>query len=126
MSNNLEAGLAKAAIRGATRHVFVCIGPDCCKSREGEALWEYIKKRVKETGAKAMRTKAACLRICTDGPWVVIYPEGTWYGNVTPGRFERILQEHVLRGEPVLDWVVARNALEPAEGGPQERTAVEV
>ena len=65
---------AQAGIATAERHVFVCIGPDCCDSREGEALWEFIKQRVKETGLRAMRTKAACFRICAGGPWIVVYP----------------------------------------------------
>ena len=111
MSYDLKEGLEKAAIAGARRHLFVCIGPDCCRSRDGEILWEHIKRRVKDSGAKVMRTKAACFRICTGGPWIVVYPEGTWYGSVTPGRFDRIFQEHVLRGQPVREWLVAQNAL---------------
>ena len=109
--SNLREGLSKACIHGSRRHIFICIGPDCCKTRDGEATWEYIKKRIKETGLEAMRTKAACFRICTGGPWLVIYPDGTWYGRVTPHRFERILQEHLLRGQPVREWVVVQNSL---------------
>lgn len=111
MSHSLHEGLAKAGIHGARKHVFICIGPDCCKSREGEMVWEYIKKRIKETGLKVMRTKAACFRICTGGPWMVVYPEGIWYGSVTPRRFERILQEHLLGGQPVREWIVEQNSL---------------
>ena len=111
MSHKLQEGLAKAGIVGAQKHLFVCIGPDCCHTREGEALWGYIKSRVKETRLKVMRTKAACFRICTDGPWLVVYPDGIWYGRVTPARFERILQEHLIRGQPVREWIVERNAL---------------
>lgn len=111
MSHSLHEGLAKAGIHGARKHLFICIGPDCCKSREGEILWEIIKKRVKETGVKAMRTKAACFRICTGGPWMVVYPDGIWYGNMTPHRFERILQEHLLGGQPVREWIVEQNSL---------------
>lgn len=109
--SKLTEGLAKAGIDRAGRHLFLCIGPDCCAATAGEELWEYVKRRVRETGLPAMRTKAGCFRICTGGPWLVVYPEGTWYGAVTPERFEHILQEHLLGGKPVRDWVIARNAL---------------
>lgn len=111
MSSKLREGFAKAGVATAERHLFVCIGPDCCGSREGEILWEFIKKRVKETSLRAMRTKAGCFRICTGGPWLVVYPEGVWYGSVNPARFERILQEHLVRGTPVREWIVAENDL---------------
>jgi (2Fe-2S) ferredoxin len=111
MNDSIQAGLAKAGVATAQRHVFICIGPDCCDSREGEVLWEVIKRRVRETGLRAMRTKAACFRICAGGPWMVVYPDGAWYGAVTPERFERILQEHLIGGEPVREWLVARNSL---------------
>ena len=74
--SKLPDGLAKAGIAAATRHVFVCLGPDCCATAEGEVLWELVKRRVRETGLRAMRTKAGCFRICTGGPWLVVYPEG--------------------------------------------------
>lgn len=109
--SKLQDGLTKAGLAGAERHLFVCLGPDCCTSREGEALWETVKQRVKATGLRAMRTKAGCFRICTGGPWLVVYPEGVWYGAVTPERFERILHEHLLAGQPVREWVAAKNDL---------------
>jgi (2Fe-2S) ferredoxin len=79
-------------------------------------LWDFIKKRVKETGLRAMRTKAGCFRICAGGPWLVVYPEGTWYGAVTPLRFERILDQHLIRGEPVREWITATNHLGGGSG----------
>jgi (2Fe-2S) ferredoxin len=117
MNDPLQKGLEKAGIRNATRHLFLCIGPDCCDPGEGETLWELVKKRVRESGIQVMRTKAGCFRICTGGPWLVVYPEGIWYGEVSPVRFDRIFNEHVLGGQPVLDWVVIRNPLGSCAAG---------
>jgi (2Fe-2S) ferredoxin len=112
MKQDVEKGLSKAGIRNAQRHLFVCLGPDCChREKEGEPLWKHIKERLKQENVKIMRTKADCFRICAGGPWVVIYPEGTWYGEVTKERFDRILKEHILGGRPVEEWVAAQNAL---------------
>jgi len=117
--DDIQSGIAKAGIAGARFHLFICIGPDCCGTNEGLRTWDYVKQRIKDTGIRAMRTKAACFRICSGGPWLVVYPDGIWYGHLTPVRFERILQEHLLRGQPVEKWITARNPL----GTPQTPAA---
>jgi (2Fe-2S) ferredoxin len=100
--------LSRPGVASARRHVFVCIGPECCATAEGEALWELMKRRMKETSVPAMRTKAACLRVCTAGPWLVVYPEGIWYGGVTAEKFEVILQKHLLGGWAVEEWIAGQ------------------
>jgi (2Fe-2S) ferredoxin len=99
--------LPLAEIQKATRHVFLCIGPDCCDSSRHEALWDLLKAETRRLSVPALRTKAACLRICTDGPWMVVYPDGIWYGRLNAARLRRILHEHLERGRPVKEWVAA-------------------
>lgn len=97
----------------ARRHLFLCVGPDCCAEAEGLRTWEHLKGELKRCDIPALRTKAACLRMCTDGPWLVVYPEGVWYAHVTPERFDRIRREHLEGGVPVQEWVEAVTGVAP-------------
>lgn len=95
----------------ARHHLFLCVGPRCCTEADGLATWRHLKASLKEHGIPAMRTKAACLQRCVDGPWLVVYPDGVWYAQVTPERFDRIRREHLEGGVPVAEWVRATNRL---------------
>ena len=58
------------------------------------------------------RTKANCLRVCERGPIAVVYPDGVWYHSVTPEVVERIVEEHLIGGQAVTEFVLATDRLD--------------
>lgn len=102
--------MAEEQYKQYRKHVFVCTnqkpeGKPCCGDERGLALMESLRNMVKEQGLqKEIRVqKSGCLDCCSQGPAMVVYPEGVFYGGVQPEDLGQIFEEHLLA-----DQVVAR------------------
>jgi (2Fe-2S) ferredoxin len=104
---------------GVQHHLLLCATPTkalCGDPAVGAASWNRLKRLIRELGLEdphrpqgvVLRTKADCLRVCSDGPVLLIWPEGIIYGGVTPERIERIVHEHLIGGVPVAEWILRR------------------
>lgn len=92
------------------RHVLVCLNarpPEspkgCCSQKGSEALFDALKAMVKQRGLgdRVIVNRTNCLKHCSQGITVAVYPDNVWYARVQPSDLEEIFRSHLQEGRPV-------------------------
>jgi (2Fe-2S) ferredoxin len=90
------------------RHVLVCVNTrppgnskGSCGEKGSEALFEALKALVKARGWPIIVNRTNCLKHCSRGITVAVYPENVWYASVGLGDLEEICEKHLGGGLPV-------------------------
>ena len=122
-NNPLAESVKQLGLSSIERHIFLCCDqnkPKCCSKKDSLESWEYLKNRLKELNLDkptsenshcVFRTKADCLRVCIDGPILLIYPDGTWYRHAKPEVIEKIIQEHIINNHVVEEYLFHQHPL---------------
>ncbi len=88
------------------RHVLVCGGTGCTSSGSPK----LIAKLEEEFAAKGLTdkvqiVKTGCFGLCERGPIMIVYPEGSFYSRVELDEIPRIVDEHLIGGNPVKEFL---------------------
>lgn len=81
-------------------HIFVCSSArlngtvqGVCEKKESHDILQNFLEEAAERGidSEVMVGHMGCVGLCSMGPVVMIYPQQTWYGKVTPDDVEEIM-----------------------------------
>ena len=78
-----------------------------CFRRNSPDLVQYIESELADRDMEdVLVTNTGCMKLCDDGPVMVIYPEGWWYGNLNENVVDVIL-DALQKGHPAEDHLLS-------------------
>lgn len=90
-------------------HLFFCAherdGGNCCMNKRSNKAQKHAKRRIKQLGLKGDEririNQTDCLGVCSQGPVVIVYPEGVWYRYQDKDDIDQIIDQHLVAGKIV-------------------------
>ena len=95
-----EEGEKLSKVTGYRKQVLVCGGTGCQSSHSMEVL-DALNAELAAKGIadEILVVRTGCFGLCSLGPIVIVYPEGTFYAQATPEGIRRIVDEHLIEGK---------------------------
>ena len=89
---------------GYRKQVLVCGGTGCQSSGSKKVL-EALEDELKVQGidSEILVVRTGCFGLCSLGPIMIVYPEGTFYAQATPDGVRRVVKEHLKEGNVCKD-----------------------
>ncbi len=91
-------------------HIFVCtscrtngVQKGLCHTKNSVDIIARFMEEIedRDLSGDVMVNNTGCFGICSRGPIAVVYPQGVWYGSLTPDDVEKIVEQHIENGEVV-------------------------
>jgi len=69
----------------------------CCARAESLETYRRLKDAVRAAGRResVLATRTGCLRRCSHGPTVVVWPANRWYAGVSAGDVDELLESEL-------------------------------
>ncbi len=89
-----------------TNTILICAGGGCISAGE-ESVKQAFERKLKEYGLDAVVSvvETGCMGACSLGPLAIVYPDGVYYQKLTPKAAEKIVEEHILKGRIVPEFL---------------------
>ncbi|MGC8659636.1 MAG: (2Fe-2S) ferredoxin domain-containing protein [Desulfomonilaceae bacterium] len=94
-------------------HIFVCAsfrGTEAkgkCIKKESLRLIPYLEEELADRGLNAMVSSTGCLKLCEEGPVMIIYPQGYWYRTVNSEEVVDEILDALEDGKPAESYLLA-------------------
>jgi len=97
--------------------------PSCVRhdDPESQQLFQYLAQQLMMKGliSTVQPVQTGCLGRCQQGPVMLVEPGHTMYVNLTKEKIDRIIEEHIIGGKVVDEYVIAEEfwgePISPAE-----------
>ena len=94
-------------------HIFVCASfrgleaKGKCVKKNSMSLMQYLEEECSDRGLDAMVSSTGCLKLCDQGPIMVVYPQNYWFGGLTDEEAIDEILDALEAGEPAKNHMLA-------------------